>query len=237
MSVTHSSLCRVTATEKRRKSEISELAIRSFEAIQPFVNVFDCGLKLGGILWPKPFHLITKEDWRLYALHKQGQAPRYPDGRRFNPYQDVVRNIFCPDHVQEMLDGDYLRYYTSGKQGSGLLYADVDAHAEWQDDQQRAKELLAGLFPAFWRISFRGENGYIKSRYSSWAEFNDTADFIQERLTRWLRSQGILCDFEIKGTITTKEKSGRLWEAPVRVLELRSIGRIQGRTDRQCVVC
>jgi len=190
---------------------ISEFAQDSFDAFQPFINVYDCGLSYSG-----PFHLITKEDWQLFRRYKAGERNIiYPDGSPFNPYMDVVRNIFSPKHVHDHIHEGETTYFTSGKQGLGLLYLDVDAHHAWQTDEYRAKAVLQGLFPfGYYRTSGRGQNGYLKVRYTSIQQFNDLADNLQAILRRYFLHLGILCDIEVKGTITTREKSGRLGKLP-----------------------
>jgi hypothetical protein len=195
----------------KKKDEISQLALDSFEAIKPFINVFDCGFKgENGI-----FHLITKEDWRLHRRWKAGERGIcYPDGSNFNPYLDVVRNIYSPRHIHRHIEEREITYYTSGRNGLGLLYLDIDAHHEWQTDEYRAKESLKELLPAYFRASYRGQNGFLKVRYTSIHQFNRIADYLEATLKAWFLSLGILCDIEIKGTITHGGKSGRLGKLP-----------------------
>jgi hypothetical protein len=128
----------------KRKKEICQLAQDSFEAFKPFINVLDCGLKgCDG-----PFHLITKEDWRLFARHKAGERNLvYADGTKFNPYMDVRRNVFSPWHIHQHIEEQRTTYFTSGKQGLALLYLDIDAHHSWQTDEYRAKAVLQRVFP------------------------------------------------------------------------------------------
>jgi hypothetical protein len=195
----------------KNKDEISQLALDSFEAFKPFINVFDCGFKGDNGI----FHLITKEDWRLHRRWKAGERGiRYPDGSKFNPYLDVVRNIYDPRLVHRHIDQLAITYYTSGREGHGLLYLDIDAHHEWQTDEYRAKEVLKELFPAYFRASKRGQNGYLKVRSTSVHKFNQVADYLESTLKRLFLSLGILCDIEIKGTATDKNKSGRLAKLP-----------------------
>ena len=194
-----------SSNSHRRKEDISQLAQDSFEAFRPFINVFDCGLACDD----GPFHLITKEDWRLYRRWKAGER----DGG-FNPYLDVVRNIYGPSHVHRHIEEREITYFTSGRKGLGLLYLDVDAHCDWQTDEYRAKEILKELFPAYFRASSRGQNGYLRVRYTSIPEFNQIADRLEVSLKRLFLSLGILCDIEVKGTITDKGKSGRLAKLP-----------------------
>ena len=124
--------------EKKKQEEPSPLAQATFDAFEPFINVFDCGIEY----LDSPIHLITKEDWKLYARHKAGENPVFPDGSKFNPYLDVVRNIFGPEHVQRHIEDNEITYYTSGRSGFGLLYLDIDAHHPWQTDEAKGENCL-----------------------------------------------------------------------------------------------
>jgi hypothetical protein len=201
-----------SSNSKRKKQKFSQIALDSFEAFRPFINVFDCGISS----FDGPFHLITKEDWKLYSRHKAGERNlTYFDGSKFNPYADVIRNIFSPEHVQHHHEDNQTTYFTSGKKGMGLLYLDIDAHEEWQDDEYEAKKVLERLFPfGYFRSSRRGQNGYLKVRYTSIEEFNSMALYLQNVLQRLFLHLGILCDIEVKGTITHKGKSGSLAKLP-----------------------
>lgn len=198
--------------KRKKKTEICQLAQDSFQAFQPFINLFDCGL-MG---YDSPFHLITKEDWRLHARHKAGERGLlHEDGEKFNPYLDVVRNIFSDWHVHKHIEEQETTYYTSGKRGLALLYLDVDAHHPWQTDEYRAKAVLEKVFPSgYFRASNRGQNGYLKIRYQSIREFNEVADHLQGTLKRLFLHLGVLCDVEVKGTITHNDKSGSLAKLP-----------------------
>lgn len=208
----NSSANRNSGARAKKKKQVSELAQASFEAFEPFINVFDPGLKLsdGDII-----HTITKEDWTLYRSYKAGERPCYPDSSKFNPYLDVIRNIYSPEHVHRHIEENKVTYSTSGRHGQGLLYPDIDAHEPWQTDQVRARQLLEKLFPfGYYRNSPRGENGYWKLRYSSIAEFNVIANRLETTLQRLFLHCGILCDIEIKGTITDDGVSGKLAKLP-----------------------
>ncbi|QDV69013.1 hypothetical protein Poly24_27270 [Rosistilla carotiformis] len=200
-----------SSEESKKKNEVNELAQATFDSFKPFINIFDSGLKV----LDRYIHVITKDDWRLHARYKNGEKPTYPDGSKFNPYLDIVRNIYNPKFVQEQIDCEEIRAYTSGNRGLGLLYIDLDAHKLWQTDQKDSLEILQTIFPeAFYRGSSRGENGYLKVRYNSVEAFNEVADQLQDVMGRWFLQNQILCDFEIKGTITTKHNSGKLAKLP-----------------------
>ena len=66
----------------------------------------------------------------------------------------------------------------------------------------------------YFRASKRGQNGYLKIRYQSIREFNAAAGQLQAALGRLFLHLGILCDIEVKGTITHKDKSGSLAKLP-----------------------
>ncbi len=210
----------VRKTKSKKEKKVSKFASDSFEAIKPFINVFDCGLKVVDHV----FHLITKESWRLHRRHKAGERNLlYEDGMKFNPYLDIIRNIYGVEHVQRHMEEHQTTYFTSGKKGLGLFYLDIDAHHPWQTDELQARAVLEKLFPVgYFRPSGRGQNGYLKIRYASITEFNDLADRLQETLKRLFLQRGILCDIEVKGTITHGEKSGRLGKLPFNTTNRRA---------------
>jgi hypothetical protein len=197
---------------RKKKREISQLAQDSFEAFRPFINVFDCG----NVFIDSVVHLITKRDWEFYERHKAGERGlKYPNGTKFNPYLHIVCCIYSPKYVHEHISEHETTYHTSGRKGLGLLYLDVDAHHDWQKDEYKAKAVLEKVFPfGYFRASKRGQNGYLKVRYNSIQEFNDVADSLECRLKRLFLHLGILCDIEVKGTITDKGNSGRLAKLP-----------------------
>ncbi len=186
-------------------------ALDSLEAFKPFISLFDCGTSYNN----SPIHLIPKQCWQFHAWHKAGESNiTYPNGTRFNPYLDVVRNIYSPRHVHEHIEHGAVSYYTSGRKGLGLLYLDVDAHEPWQTDEYRAKAVLEKVFPfGYFRASNRGQNGHLKVQYTSIQEFNRIAGYLQGTLKRLFLDLGILCDVEVKGTIT-EGKSGSLAKLP-----------------------
>jgi len=197
--------------KKRKKEEIPQLARDSFEAFKPFINVYDCG----GFYDDHPYHYVEKGNWELFRRHKAGERDlTYPDGTKFHPYH-AIRGIYSPWHVHRHITRNDTTYYTSGKKGLGLLYLDIDAHHAWQTDEHRAKEVLQEVCPvAYFRPSKRGQNGYLKVRYGFISEFNRLADHLQDALKRLFLHLGILCDVEVKGTITHGDKSGTLAKLP-----------------------
>ncbi len=106
---------------KRKKPEVSQLALDTFEAVEPFINIFDCGICYNG----SPIHLVSKQDWILHRRYKAGERNlTYPNGTKFNPYLDVVRGIYSPQYVDDHIYYGPISYYTSGRRGFGLLYLD-----------------------------------------------------------------------------------------------------------------
>ena len=198
----YNSIAESKSSKRKPKNPVSQLAKDSFEAFKPFINIFDCGLCYEG-----PFHTITKEDWLLHRRYKNGERNlTYRDGREFKPGRDIVANIYSPRHVQRHIEAGEVSYFTSGKNGLGLLYLDIDAHKPWQTDEYEAKAVLQELFPfAYFRASRRGQNGFLKIQYSTHQEFNDLAERLEMRVRRLFLSRGILCDFEVNGTITTED--------------------------------
>lgn len=198
--------------KKKKKINTSPLAEATFQAFEPFINIFDCGGAWSGGI----YHLIAKEEWDLYRRHKRGERNlRYEDGDKFNPFLAVIRNIYSVIHVQKHMVDKETTYYTSGNKGLGLLYLDIDAHHEWQTDEYHAKSVLEKLFPCgYFRASGRGQNGYLKIRYSSIQEFNAIARELEKNLKQLFEHLGILCDIEIKGTITHDGVSGKMAKLP-----------------------
>jgi hypothetical protein len=120
-----------------------------------------------------------------------------------------------PWHIEKHIEEHQKIYFTSGKKRLALLYLDIDAHHPWQTDEYPAKAILEKVFPfGYFRVSDRGQNGYLKIRYTSIREFNELADRLQKTLKRLFLHLSILCDVEIKGTITTTDKSGSLAKLP-----------------------
>jgi len=201
-----------SSPRRKSKQQTSQIAEDSFRAFRPFINIFDCGECYDG----HPYHLITKLDWALYKRYKAGERGlTYPSGFAFNPYLCIIKNIFSPKHVHDHIHHRRTTYYTSGRNGLALMYLDIDAHHPWQTDEYKAKAVLQRLFPAaFFRASKRGQNGYLKVRYTSMQDFNATAAHLQIVLKRLFLHMGILCDIEVKGTITCDGKSGTLAKLP-----------------------
>ena len=179
----------------------------SFAAFQPYINVLDPG-------GPYKTHTITKEARHLNAVYwqikRRGKKPTLlsKDGTIFHPWKDYKRHIYGPEHVEKHIFEKQVSYYTSDSRGLGLIYMDVDAHEEYQTDEYDGLDILRELFSAaYYRASRRGQNQYLKVRYSSPEQFNALCDKVQENVRLLFLSRGILCDFETKGKITTDRES------------------------------
>jgi hypothetical protein len=164
-----------------------------------------------------PKHTISKDLRQRYAEYRQGECvPNFLPGH-------YHARVFSARMVEQQIAGDETHYYTSGQAGSAVLYLDIDAHRpEQEPDVPASVKLLSRLFPgAFQRQSPRGHNGYLKVRYatgwaggSSWWRFNKLADRLEAALKAIWRTEGRQTDIEVKGTITTSTKAGRLAKLP-----------------------
>ena len=86
MPTTYNSITNDKSYGRKKKNKISQLARDSFVAFEPFINLYDCGLKG----YDGPFHLIPKENWRLNERYKAGEKDIVlQDGSEFVPYLDM----------------------------------------------------------------------------------------------------------------------------------------------------
>ena len=200
--------------ERQQLQDTVSYADMAFFVFKPYINILDPG-------GPYKTHTITKEARRLNALYwqikRQGTKPnlKFADGDVFHPWKDYKRHVYGPEHIEKHMTDNEVTYYTSGDRGLGLIYMDVDAHDKYQTDEYDGLALLQELFPdSYYRASRRGQNQYLKVRYSSPEEFNALCDMVQEKVRMLFLSRGILCDFETKGKITTQRKSGSLAKLP-----------------------
>lgn len=202
-----------------------DLAKATFEAMRLFIAIDDCGVKWGG----SPIHMITKEKRRLMAHYRHllrsgiDQPTLYYESDRWKRFEP--KHYFCGElrakHIGEMLAGEEVYYYTSGRAKSALLYLDLDVHKEDQtlEGSRKAvgafREILGGA--GFHRPSGRGDNIYIKVAYSghSVTETNETFKRFEGLAKRYLQHLSLNVDVEVKGTITTAQKSGSLAKLPV----------------------
>jgi hypothetical protein len=148
----------------RRKT--SDLAKRTFAALAPFVNIEQCGRWYPGRFREPghPIYMVTQEQWELYARLRDGEQPRYPDGRPFRIWH-VTSGILSPRLIQKMMDGEDKLYYTAGVFGYALAMVDEDAHEDWQDDVDDLHRDVCRLLGAdnlFVVKSARGINSHLK---------------------------------------------------------------------------
>jgi len=205
------------------------LAVETFKAFCPYINVYDPGIKTLDSACPltddlvfKPVHMIPKIVWKLNREYKDKKAagessPRvvHPNGRVFQPYPDMVAKILSAKHCERAIRGEDTYYYTSGKDFLGLMYLDIDAHFSFQTDEDWASRLVRAAFPfAFHAPSGRGTNELVKVAHAGQiTRFNELCRRLQAAMRKVFNGAKILCDFEVKGTITD-EKSGSLAKLP-----------------------
>ena len=201
-----------------------DLAKATFEALRPFIDVFDCGIKWNG----SPIHMITKEKRRLmeryrWMLRSDEKPTIYYESdpwKLFHP-KHYFSGELRAKHIAEMLEGERSYYYTSGRAKFALPYLDLDVHHEDQtlEDSRKAveafREILKGA--GFHRPSGRGDNIYIKVSYSGHSvdETNETFRRFDRLAKRYIEHLGLNVDVEVKGTITTPQKSGSLAKLPI----------------------
>jgi len=131
-------------------------------------------------------------------------------------------------YVQDMIDGKERYYYSGGQFGRTLLYLDVDAHEEWQDDADELTKKVMDLFgddSCFIVKSSRGMNIFVKWEYlkaenvtifgvASRRKANETIADLEKALKRHTRS--FKSHDRIKGKITlSHDHYGTLAKLPV----------------------
>ena len=208
---------------RSKKRKFDDLAYDTFEAFEPYINVLDTGLKYKYGDAECLCHRLTRETRLLMGRYREGERDlRHANGHPFEP-RHFHSAVFCAHHVHEQIHESSTYYYTSNPRDYGLAYLDVDAHHQFQTDADQALALLFDLFGAdvlFARDSTRGHNGYLKIRHGGRLEsFNSTLKELQQVLHLFFRQNGILCDIEVKGTITTGRKSGSLAKLPFSTFE------------------
>lgn len=206
----------------RQANPPAPLAIETFEAFRPYINLFDPGVKTLDSCCPltndlifKPVHMIPKIVWKLNKEYKRQKAegvksPRvfHPDGDVFRPYQDMLAKILSEKHCERAIRGEDTYFYTSGRDVLGLMYLDIDAHFTFQTDKDRASRLVRAAFPfAFHAPSGRGTNELLKVAHAGEiTRFNELCRRLQAAMRKVFNGAKILCDFEVKGTITFREE-------------------------------
>jgi hypothetical protein len=214
--------------KKRRVSlrPITDFHRDSFAALAPLINTFDPGVKDS---WEGVIHTIPKEYWSLNRRAKRGEKNLtyngYPWNRSF-----IGRNIFKVNHVRDHIQTSAKYYFTGGKDGMTLFMLDHDEHEPWQ------KELACpawNILAKYWRMHFGSEpyhrdscGGYhaypilsyplnYLDKDSSYQAVNQAYQRLQHVVGLLLLCHGNYSTFEVKGTITTKTKSGSLAALPL----------------------
>lgn len=208
---------------RRRGRDYIQLDRDTLAAFLPYINVNDPGRwadyhdPATGEHVTGPQHTLSDDFWRAYEAGEEGTSRYYH------------ANVYSLRHVYDQRTDKTKSYYTSGRHLHGLLYLDIDAHHGFQRaDIRRAASLLEALFGRVF-LSWpgdRGHNGYLKvAHLGDWERFNAAAARLEAGLRRLLDRERVLCDIEVKGTITTKTKrngragtSGSLGKLPFRQL-------------------
>ena len=172
--------------------------------------------------------MITKEKRRLMERYRwmlrSGEQPTiYYESDPWKLFQP--KHYFCGElrakHIGKMLAGEETYYYTSGRAKLALPYLDLDVHKKDQtlEDSRKAVEAFQEILAraGFHRPSGRGDNIYIKVAYSGHSinETNEAFERFEGLAKRYVDLLGLNVDVEVKGTITTPQKSGSLAKLPV----------------------
>lgn len=198
----------------------------TYDAFAPLVNIFDPGIKdwNGEVI-----HMIPKKYWTLNWRAKRGETNLMYNGNPWNG-SFIARNVFKVQHVRDHIDRRAKHYFTGGKDGMTTFMLDHDEHETWQKGLARpAWDILA----AHWRTYFGSEPYHRDSGggYHAYPILSYPLDYLdkdgsynavnvaylrlQHVIGELLLANGNYSTFEIKGTITTKAKSGYLAAYPL----------------------
>jgi len=188
-----------------------DLARKTYEALAPWINPYCAGywteyVDDHGEIVTGPRYFITKELLDLYGRSKEGESGlRYENDGWFEPWH-FHANRLQPKHIQAMLDAQK-HYYSGGRDGRMIFMLDGDAHKLWQADAPYAAKLLTDVLGdtnIFHVDSTRGFNQHLKLDYGneSWRMVNIRLKEFGDACHLFLKSQGILTDLEVKGTIS-----------------------------------
>jgi hypothetical protein len=186
-------------------TQISELAQRTFQALEPYINVRCAGVEWEG----HPRFRVTKQARALHARHKKGERGlTYENGGPFSPRQ-VYAGYQRPRDVGEAIAGRK-HYYTGGRRGRTLVYVDVDAHRPWQDDPDETRKVISeflGPRNVLCRRSNRGHNLYLKVEYGGlgYGGVNATLKDFGRHLQAYCAARGCKCTVEVKGLISESD--------------------------------
>lgn len=121
----------------------------------------------------------------------------------FNYYLNYKRKLWTPDAIPPALNGEELPYYMCpARAGQKMVYGDLDAHEEWQDDLPDAIALLKEIFKdsPFYRFSHGGYNAWLKIGDAPTAkEYNEGLARMERVLKDVFAQQRIKTSIEIKG--------------------------------------
>lgn len=199
---------------RQRRDPPSQLALDTFAAFLPYINIWDCGIKYDD----EPKHMITKEDWKNLERYKATGLPQFykNNGNLWKPHH-LFAGKFTARYIDKGISGQEVLYYTSSPHG-GIIYSDLDNHEEWQTDAPQVREHLEGELGtlAFWNGSPRGENGYTKVRFDRWQTefYNEAVKEWQAVLQDYIWSLGYLTTVEAMGGATSRETSAKLAKLP-----------------------
>ncbi len=180
-----------------------ELVVATWQALQPWINQFRCGLKRPNR--DRPFYLLSKETIQCWELYQRQRFALYSDGRVFQT-KNYFGNVFDARLLRKMLESGVPYYYEGGLQGQGMSGLDFDAHHPWQTDVDEARRLVMGVLGAdhFFSVgSERGIHDHFKYSFPKLAVAQETLRELQQALHFFLKSHGIRCDIEVKGVPQT----------------------------------
>lgn len=203
---------------KKKASRFTEeehlFSSETFEAFAPYISHVCWGINKR--------HTITKAEFVAYnqwceqrnrgvekpkiaILDEQGE-PWLNDHDQpifFNYYLNYKRKLWTPEAIPPCLNGEELHYYQSpARAGKKLVYGDLDAHEEWQDDLPDAIELLKELFTdsPFYRFSHGGYNAWLKIGDAPTSkEYNSGLARLEKVLKDVFAQRQIKTSIEIKG--------------------------------------
>jgi hypothetical protein len=198
-----------------KSDNVSDLAAATFDAFQPYINIYDCGKKLWdeGKGKPVPKHLITHEAYKFAQIRRtlpestrKAYKPVFEKGTRkgrsFHYWAHYLNGILSSKKIVEHIQGDETYYFTSSRRRRAVGYLDLDAH-NGQEDEIEAKQLLQTICScSLWNPSGRGQNGYVKFYYGpirnpdlSHSSFQELSDqeltSLKERISNGLSAKQI----------------------------------------------
>jgi len=200
------SACIIAPDAPKSNTQPPPLHVQTFEAFEPYVNVWDCGMKTDTIHRPRTEAL---------KIFRKGKPWSLLDGEPFNPWLRVLQYKLTPEAIADHIFGrkdcatdKVVRYFTGGIDGLTLLMDDLDCHHQAQRPYlQAGVDLMRRTFPdLFGRDSGGGYHFYPKIDYRQWGTSRAGRDRLrawcqrrEEILGDYLLGHGILLTFEVKG--------------------------------------